>query len=73
MLIDGLANEKSIEISHDTINLRGTISPVRLQKDPYYIELRNQMEKDMELTGKYRDLRREYESTRQTRIEEGRA
>ena len=33
-LIDNLALEKSIEVTDVSVTLRGTISPIRLQKDP---------------------------------------
>ena len=39
-LIEGLGLEKSIEVTDVNVTIRGTISPIRLQKDPQYQELR---------------------------------
>ena len=39
-LIEDLGLEKSIEVTDVNVTIRGTISPIRLQKDPQYQELR---------------------------------
>jgi hypothetical protein len=70
-LIEELGLEKSIEVSGHTIRVVGEMSPVRLQKDPAYQELRRQMEDNIELTEQYKVLRSEYEQTRRQKIHEG--
>ena len=52
--IEGMANEMSVSVTDLTVTVKGEYSPVRLHKDPQYIELRKQMEENIELTEQYK-------------------